>query len=290
MSGVTGAERVRNRKDFVQFIDEYRDIVKKFPGFKSLTVTGSFNSDPNKDTFGDIDLIMQVDTINCKKLIKLELDTFFKKLPMDMIVPFTSEKHFGKRTSNTGELVSVRFHSKVLGYSVQIDNIIALSEEEVEFKCQFLNMPAEKQGLLLGLVKIVAIEKDVSDLLSKLKIVHNPDGWDRIDNEYEFSLSSTKLELRWVKLNPFSRQGASHDVVWTSQDWNDVVSVLSEYDLSKHFDQLIIDVKNTIKNPRSARRITGLFKSMITVKSGEIGTPKAMNKEAALSKIFLCLT
>ena len=99
----------------------------------------------------------------------------------------------------------------------------------------------------------------------------------------------SKLELRLVHYIPGTTKQIQHDIYWTSQNWNDVKTLLSKYDLNKSFDQLLLDVKGTIVNPRSAKRIMGLFKSMVTVKSGEVGTPKGANKEKALSKVVLCL-
>jgi hypothetical protein len=288
MSGVTGAERVRSREDFAQFVKEYEEVISNFLGYMSMTTSGSYNSDLSKDTFGDIDLIIHFDTWNDKKLLKQMLVKYFETLPNDVIVPFTSPKYTGKRTNNTGELVSVRFHSKILGYSVQIDNIVALSEEEMEFKRQFLDMPAEKQGLVLGLVKVESMETPYVEIFSKLNdLAGYMLPWR--DREYEFTLSSSKLELRLVHYKPGTYEEIEHDVMWTSQNWNDVVTLLDNYDLDKSFDQLLLDVKNTIVNPRSAKRIMGLFKSMVTVKSGEVDTPKGANKEKALSKVILCL-
>lgn len=287
MSGVTGAERVRSREDFAQFVEEYRGVISNFPGYVKMTTSGSYNSDLTKTTFGDIDLIIHFDTWTDKPLLKRMLVQYFEKFSEDVIVPFTSARYAGKRTSNTGELVSVRYHSKKLGYSVQIDNIVALSAEEMEFKRQFLDMPAEKQGLVLGLVKVAAIE-NMLDSFIVLGLEEFPVNPGR-NAEYEFSLSSSKLELRIVVYKPGTTEQIQHEIQWTSQNWNDVKKLLWQYDLDKSFDELLLDVKNTIENPRSAKRIMGLFKSMVTVKSGEVGTPKAANKEKALSKVALCL-
>ena len=289
MSGVTGAERVRNRADFAQFVDEYREVIGDFPNFVDMTTSGSYNSDLTKTTFGDIDLIVHIHTSLTKQVLKQNLVKYLQEFPEDVIVPFTSEKHRGKRTSNTGELVSVRFHSKTLGYSVQIDTIVALTEEEMEFKRQFLDMPAEKQGLVLGLVKVAAIENSPFHCAQLLAMEDSLYFLTSVNSEYEFSLSSSKLELRLVHYKPGTTEQLQHDILWTSQDWNDVKKLLWQYDLDKSFDQLLLDVKNTIVNPRSAKRIMGLFKSMVTVKSGEVGTPKGANKEKSLSKVALCL-
>ena len=289
MSGVTGAERVRSRADFAQFVEEYRKVISNFPGFVDMTTSGSYNSDLFKQDFGDIDLIIHFDSWNDKKLLKQMLVKYFEKFSEDVIVPFTSAKYAGKRTSNTGELVSVRYHSKKLGYSVQIDNIVALSAEEMEFKRQFLDMPAEKQGLVLGLVKVAVLERSLIDIaVFSLKL---PYGHTAGPNaEYEFSLSSSKLELRLVHYRPGTTEHLQHDIHWTSQNWDDVKNLLCTYDLDKSFSELLIDVKNTITNPRSAKRIMGLFKSMVSVKSGEVGTPKGEMKEKALTQVALCLT
>lgn len=290
MSGVTGAERVRSREDYAQFVDEYREVISNFPGFVSMTTSGSYNSDLTKTTFGDIDLIIHF-SWDDKKILKQMLVKYFERMSEKVIVPFTSPKYTGKRTNNTGELVSVRFHSKTLGYSVQIDNIVALSAEEANFKREFLDLPAEKQGLILGLVKVAAIEYEVSMLwdmlgISKLKLPFAKG----LDWEWEFSLSSSKLELRLVHYKSGTTEQLQHDIYWTSQNWDDVKKLLGHYNLDKSFSELLIDVKNTIVNPRSAKRIMGLFKSMVSVKSGEVGTPKGEIKERALTQVALCLT
>lgn len=291
MSGVTGAERVRSRADFAQFVDEYREVINNFPGFIDMTTSGSYNSDLSKQDFGDIDLIVQFDNWPEKALIKKMLVKYFEKFSEDVIVPFTSEKYAGRRTSNTGELVSVRYHSKTLGYSVQIDNIVALSAEEMEFKRQFLDLPAEKQGLVLGLVKVAAIEYAPRSLFEMLGIKDMNSYPSKIlDAEWEFSLSSSKLELRLVHYKPGTTEQLQHDIYWTSQDWNDVKKLLGHYDLDLTFPHLLLRVRRNIKNPRSAKRIMGLFKSMVSVKSGEVGTPKGEMKERALTQVALCLT
>lgn len=174
---------------------------------------------------------------------------------------------------------------------MQIDNIVALSAEEANFKREFLDLPAEKQGLILGLVKVAAIEYEVSMLwdmlgISKLKLPFAKG----LDWEWEFSLSSSKLELRLVHYKSGTTEQLQHDIYWTSQNWDDVKKLLGHYNLDKSFSELLIDVKNTIVNPRSAKRIMGLFKSMVSVKSGEVGTPKGEIKERALTQVALCLT
>ena len=158
MSGVAGADRVKSRQDYQKFLASYKNIISKFPGFVSIQPSGSYNSNLEKNDFGDIDLITHIKSSKNKKEVKQDLVHFFEKMPDTVITAFTSEKHAGRRSYNSGEIVTVRYHDHALGYSAQIDNIIALDHVEAGFKQEFLDMPAEKQGLVLGLVKIAAIE------------------------------------------------------------------------------------------------------------------------------------
>lgn len=287
MSGSTGADRIRSRQDFQKFIQSYEKYMKKFPGFVSIKPSGSYNSDMKKTSFGDIDLITYIDSNKDKATVKKELAKYLSSLPDNIIVPFTSPRYKGKRFLNTGEIITVRFHEPSLGYSVQIDNIIALNKDEAQFKSGFLDMPAEKQGLVLGLVKVATLENDPAVLFKKLGIrvpVDLPE-----DTEYEFNLSSVELQLRRVEYEPGSFKQKNREVVWKSRNMKDVNKLLYNFDLSKPFEELAKDAKRKLKNPRSSNRIAGLFKSMVSVKSGEVGTPKGDKKNQALrviSKLF----
>ena len=283
MSGSTGAPRVQSREHFKQFLDSYLKIISKFPGFVSITPSGSYNSNPNKHDFGDIDLITHIESNNDKATVKKELVDFFNKMDDSVIVPFTSEKHAGRKTYNAGELVTVRYHEKRLGYSAQIDNIIALDKSEADFKQQFLDLPAEKQGLILGLTKVATIETDPKILFAKLHIkvpAKLPQG-----QEYEFNLSSVEIQLRKVTYEADSFKQKSREVVWKSRDFNDLEKILYQFNIHTTFEDLIKQAKNKLKNPRSSARMQGVFSSMISVKSGEVGTPKGADKTAALNKV-----
>ena len=283
MSGVAGADRIRSRKDFDAFVASYEPLIAKFPGFVDLRKSGSYNSDPDKQDFGDIDLIAHIQSPDDKATTKKKLQAFFHAHPETTIVPFSSVKHAGKRSYNSGEIVSVRYHDDQLGYSVQVDNIIASTEKEASFKQQFLDWPAEKQGLILGLVKIAAIETDPRILFKKLGI--HTSGRLEFNQEYEFNLSSVELQLRKVTYEPGTFKQTDREVLWVSKNFDDVQKLLYQYDLSSNFDMLLAQSKQTIKNPRSNNRMQGVFSSMISVKSGEVGTPKGAGKEAARAKV-----
>ena len=283
MSGVAGAKRVKSRADFAHFLGDYKKVIAKFPGFQSMTPSGSYNSDLAKQDFGDIDLIVHITSDKDKATVKKELQAFFTRMPETVIVPFTSEKHAGKRTYNAGELVSIRYHDAGLGYSAQIDNIIALDQSEASFKQQFLDLPAEKQGLVLGLTKIATIETHPQILFKKLGISAPP--LTEPNEEYEFNLSSVEIQLRKVTYKPGTFEQIGRKVIWTSRDFDDLRTLLYQYDLDADFNKLLAQSKQTIRNPRSNNRMQGVFSSMISVKSGEVGTAKGAGKEAALSKV-----
>ena len=283
MSGSTGAARIASRAHFKAFIDSYTKILRKFPGFVSFVPSGSYNSNPNKQDFGDIDGITHIQSDKDKTQVKKELAAYLSALPDDVIVPFQSERYRGKKVLNTGEIVTVRYHDAHLDYSVQVDNIIALDKTEADFKREFLDYPAEKQGLILGLVKVATIEQPLGALFAKMGVkapTELPE-----DEEYEFNLSSIELQLRHVVYEPGTLKQKSREVVWRSRNFRDVERILSKYDLTVPFDELLLQVKRLIKNPRSKARIKGVFSSMISVKSGEINTPKGAEKERALHKI-----
>ena len=282
-SGVTGASRIKSRNDYAQFIASYTKIISKFPGFIGLKTSGSYNSDLNKNEFGDIDLIIHIESDLNKPAIKKELQQFFTVMPETVIVPFTSPKHIGKRTYNAGELVSIRYHDNQLGYSVQIDNIVATSKLESDFKQRFLDYRAEEQGLLLGLVKIAALETPPRILFKKLGI--NQVGRLQHGQEFEFNLGGVNLQLRKVTYAPNSYKEIKREILWSTTNFDDLRKLLYQYDIDAGFEVLLSEVKRIAKNPRSQFRLSGIFNSMITVKSGEVGTPKGAGKIDAQNKI-----
>jgi hypothetical protein len=73
--------------------------------------------------------------------------------------------------------------------------------------------------------------------------------------------------------------------VWRSRDMQDLERLLYQYDLDADFESLLAQARQSVRNPRSGPRIVGLFRSMITVKSGEVGTPKAQQKIQAIKQI-----
>lgn len=284
MSGSAGADRIKSRDHFKKFLDSYEKVIKSFPGFVSIKPSGSYNSNLNKQDFGDIDLITHIKSNKDKTTVKKELSAHLAKLPDSVIVPFGSERYKGKKFLNTGEIVTVRYHDEELGYSVQIDNIIALDSAEANFKLKFLDLAAEKQGLILGLTKVATIETSLPILFKKVGITIPTKL--QPDQEYEFNLSSVEIQLRKITYEPNSFKQLKREVVWTSRDFDKLEKILYQYDLDSSFEDLIKQAKQKLKNPRSSNRMKGVFTSMISVKSGEVGTQKGKDKEAAIKKVM----
>jgi len=282
MSGSAGGNRIP-RSAVEKTVKEYIDkVLSKVPGFKSAKVSGSYNTSEKQD-FGDIDLIASFEGED-KKEFKKQLSKYLESLPDDIIVPFKSEKYAGKKTMNTGEIVTILYPiTGMPGEFVQIDNIIALSEEEGDFKQNFLDYPAEIQGLILGLVKVVTLEEDPNKVIDKMGIKNIPTL--EPNQEYEFNLSSAGLTLRIVTLAEDYKQLERTDV-WKSSNWGDVKKLLTAYNIDQSFKDLVSDLKK-LKNPRSKNRIKGIFKSMVSIKSGEVNTPKGDNKQMALDTVAM---
>ena len=280
MSGVAGGNRIE-KADVQKTFDKYvKDILEKIPGFKKASLSGSVKVGTKPD-YGDLDLITWFEGED-KREVKKRIIDLVTSQPDSIIVPFKSEKYTGKKYYNSGEIITVLFpiEGKKDEY-IQVDNIIALSEVEHEFKNNFLDLPAEKQGLILGLIKVVLLEKNTEEVLKSLGINNIPELAD--DEELEFNLSSGKLTLREVKLKDFKT--IKREDIWSSTNWDDIKTLLSGINIEGSFEDILKDIKVKLKNPRSRNRIKGIFNSMISVKSGEVGTPKGDNKEKALNSV-----
>jgi cytidyltransferase-like protein len=280
MSGSAGGNRI-TRESVAKTVDSYINrILKKFPAFKSAKVSGSYNTSAKED-FGDIDLIVNLEATD-KKNIKLELAKFLSDLPDDVIVPFKSEKYKGKKYLNTGEIITILHPIEGQpGEYVQIDNIVSISDDEAEFKKEFLDYPAEIQGLLLGLAKVICLEEDPKSIFARMGIKNIPEL--EANQEYEFNLSSAGLTLRIVTLDNFKEVDRTE--VWKTSNWSNIKQLFTNYKIDGSFEDLLNDISSKVKNPRSKNRIKGVFNSMVSIKSGEVGTPKGDNKQKSLDKV-----
>ena len=281
MSGAAGGTRIprsavdQTVKDFIS------NILSKIPGFKSAKISGSYNQ-PVKQDFGDIDLVVSIETDKDKKEVKKMIVDYFEGLNDKELPYLNSERHKGKKAINHGEIISNLYPiSGMPGEFVQIDNIIAVSESEGDFKKVVLDYPAELQGLILGLVKTPLLEEDPEQVFKRMGIKDAPSLGP--NQEYEFHLDTSGLSLKIVTLDENYRQLDSN-VIWESTSWEDVKRLLKDFNLDGTFEQFVEKIKK-FKNPRSKNRVKGFFKTSIKVGSAEQGTPKGDGKQQALDTI-----
>jgi hypothetical protein len=267
---------------FNKYIDE---VLRYIPGFKKASLSGSVKAGSKAD-FGDLDIIVWFEGED-KKEVKQRIIDAISKLPQNIIVPFKSEKYTGRRYYNSGELISVLY--PIEGQEdqyIQVDNIIALTEEESVFKGSFLDLPAEKQGLLLGLTKVILLEENPDEVFRRMGISNIPELGE--GEEFEFNLSSVKLALRKVKLENFRE--VAREEIWSTTNWGTIKILFRGFNINGSFEDLLDDIARKLTNARSKNRVAGIFKSMISVKSGEVGTAKGAGKEAALEKVAQTLS
>ena len=285
MSGVAGGNRILKQDVQATFNKYVKEVLEHIPGFKKASLSGSVKAGSKAD-FGDLDIITWFEGED-KKEVKQRIIDAITKLPSNVIVPFKSEKYTGRRYYNSGELISVLFpiEGKADEY-IQVDNIIALTEEESVFKGSFLDLPAEKQGLLIGLVKVILLEENPDEVFRRMGISGLPKL--KRGEEYEFNLSSVKLSLRKVKLEDFKE--VSREEVWSTTNWGTIKILFKGFNIDGSFEDLLDDISRKLTNTRSKNRIAGIFKSMVSVKSGEVGTAKGKGKEDALEKVAQTLS
>jgi len=282
MSGVAGGDRISNEhvnSTAKSYIDT---VLSSFPGFVSADVTGGVAA--GKSDHGDIDLIVHIEGTD-KRAIKKELQNYLENQSVNKILPFRSDKYKGRRSYNAGELVSVLFPQTDAGKTAQIDNIVAVTKDESAFKKSFLDWPAEKQGLILGLIKTAIQEANATKTIDRL-FASIGLGAPKTNRVLEFNLSGIELQLRAYEKDHRGREAkGTREVLWKSNNWNDVVSLLRSYDLTKSFDDLLPDVQASLKHPTSKDRVKGVFNAMVSIKSGEVGTPKADRKQETINMV-----
>jgi hypothetical protein len=282
MSGVAGGDRINNdhvNSTAKNYIDS---VLSGFPGFISAEITGGVAA--GKTDHGDIDLIVHIEGTD-KQAIKKELQNYLENQSVNTILPFRSDKYVGRRSYNAGELVSILFPQTDGSKTAQIDNIVAVTKDESVFKKSFLDWPAEKQGLILGIIKTAIQEANTTKTIDKLfaNVGLNVPQTNKI---LEFNLSGVELQLRAYEKNDLGKEvKGSREVLWRSNNWNDTVSLLRQYDLNKSFEELLQDVQQSLKHPTSKDRIKGMFNAMVSIKSGEVGTSKADRKQETINMI-----
>ncbi len=264
MSGSIGANRIP-RAAVETTLKAYIDkVLKKFPGFKSAKISGSYNTTvkPVKPDHGDIDLVINIEgDEQDRKKLKQNFAAYISSLPDDITIPFTSGLHVGKKAAGTGDIVIVQF--AIEGYpdlTVQIDNMIVASEQESEYRKSFLDLPAEKQGLLVGLTKVILLAEDPIEIFKRLGITNILKLDKNKNQKFEFNLSNTGLTLRLIAGTleddgkggkKFKEIKKDRKKIWTSFNWSDVETLFKDYKLDGTWEELLESINSKLKNSRS---------------------------------------
>lgn len=277
MSGSIGADRIP-RSAVQDTVDSYiKKILSRFDGFRSAKITGSYNTGQKKD-HGDIDLAVYIEAGDRDlRTVKKELLAFLQASPDTLA--FKAGRNKGKKAQMYGTVVTCQV--PIVGFeglSVQVDNMVVLSEKDQEYTKCFLDADAAKQGLMMGLARTILLVESPESVFKRMGIKKLPE-LDK-NQEFEFVLSGSGLSLRKVTLENFKE--VDRQEIWRTNDWQDVVKLLKNFDLSQDFDHLLGQVKEKVQDARARRRIIGIMKSMINVGAGEEGTPKGDAKRRAI--------
>jgi hypothetical protein len=278
MSGAAGGSRI-NKEDLKATIRDYRDNILKPLGLdKSYSITG-VRSRPEKDIFGDIDIVVSFPGGE-KKELKQDLAKFLSQVDAIPTIPHKKNNKYFIH----GNIVSTLY--PIFGKEdeyVQIDNIVTTSKEEGNFTFNMLDLPAQEQTLTLGLAKTIFTEldeKQIENLFKELGIT-NPEKPGE-GEEYDFHLNPSELSLKIVPIG-----GNDGRIVWKSNKFEDVKKLTSALGINietDKFDDIVSKIKN-FKNRRSIDRLKGMFAKNIRVGPAEKELEKGIKKQQAIDAV-----
>lgn len=286
-SGSIGGNRIL-RADVKPTVEKYeKEVLQKFPGYKKCEITGSYNAGTKKD-HGDIDLCIWIDSEEDIKTVKKEFKKHVEDLPDELTPKFRSGRNQGKKAQLYGSIVTCQI--PIVGKEnefVQIDNIIVLKPEELNFQKSFLNLNAQLQTFDTAIVRVAPDDKK-EKAFKHFGISDLP----RLDTnqEFEFVLSSAGLSLRKVTLTDERKQKAKEEI-WRSVNWENVIwlldTILDFKSDGKEYEEMLDRAAEVFKNDERARkRMCGVMKSMINIGPGEVGTPKGEAKEKGIKLAY----
>ena len=279
MSGAAGGVTI-NKEDLKATIRDYREnVLKPLNLDKSYNITG-VRRRPEKNVFGDIDIVISFPGGD-KKDLKQE---FAKHLSQINKIPTIPHKKNLKYFIH-GSIVTTLY--PIIGKEgqyVQIDNIITASEDEGKFTYSMLDLPAQEQGLALGLAKTVFTELNDNQIKQLFKDLNIPQDSETPNEgeEYDFNLNTSELSLRIV---PIGQNGGRE--IWKSTKFSDIKIVLKSLgvDIEKDkFEDMIQVIKN-FKNRRSIERLKGMFTRNIRVGDAEVGRDKGIAKQKSIDTV-----
>jgi len=278
MSGAAGGSRIK-KEDLKATIRDYRENILKPLGLdKSYSITG-VRSRPEKDIFGDIDIVVSFQGGE-KKELKQELAKFLSQVDKIPTIPHKKNNKYFIH----GNIVSTLYPiaGKENEY-VQIDNIVTASEDEGKFAFNMLDLPAQEQTLAIGLAKTVFTELDEKQIEQLFKELNVPTNERPAENEeYDFNLNPSELSLRIVPIG--EKEGR---IIWKSNKFENVKKLISALgvDIEKDkFDDIVSKIKK-FKNRRSIDRLKGMFAKNIRVGDAEKGIEKGIKKQQAIDTV-----
>jgi hypothetical protein len=278
MSGAAGGSRIK-KEDLKATIRDYRDNVLKPLGLdKSYSITG-VRSRPEKQIFGDIDVVVSFPSGD-KKELKQNLAGFLEQIEKIPTIPHKKNKKYFIHGSIVSTLYPI--YGKENEY-VQIDNIVTSSEDEGKFTYKMLDLPAQEQVLAIGLAKAIFTElndSQVEKLFKDLNITNAEKPGE--GEEYDFNLNPSELSLRIV---PIGKNDGRE--IWKSSKFEDVKKLVSSLgiDIEKDkFDTILSKIKG-FKNRRSIDRLKGMFNRNIRIGDAEVGTEKGTKKQQAIDAV-----
>jgi hypothetical protein len=279
MSGAAGGVTI-NKEDLKATIRDYREnVLKPLNLDKSYNITG-IRRRPEKNVFGDIDIVISFPGGD-KKVLKQEFAQHLSQIDKIPTIPHKKNQKYFIHGSIVTTLYPI---SNKPGQYVQIDNIVAASEDEGKFTYSMLDLPAQEQGLALGLAKTVFTELNpaqIKQLFNDLNIpkdIETPGEGE----EYDFNLNTSELSLRIV---PIGQNGGRE--IWKSTKFNDIKTLLKSLgvDLEKDKFEDMIQVIKTFKNRRSIERLKGMFTRNIRVGDAEVGRDKGIAKQKSIDTV-----
>jgi hypothetical protein len=278
MSGAAGGSRIK-KEDLKATIRDYRDNILKPLGLdKSYSITG-VRSRPEKDIFGDIDIVVSFPGGE-KKELKQDLAKFLSQVDSIPTIPHKKNNKYFIH----GNIVSTLY--PIFGKEdeyVQIDNIVTTSKEEGNFTFNMLDLPAQEQTLAIGLAKTIFTEldeKQIENLFKELNVPTNERPGE--GEEYDFNLNPSELTLQIVPIG--KNDGRT---IWKSNKFEDVKKLTTALGINietDKFDSIVSKIKN-FKNRRSIDRLKGMFAKNIRVGPAEKELEKGIKKQQAIDAV-----
>ena len=278
MSGAAGGSRIK-KEDLKATIRDYRDNILKPLGLdKSYSITG-VRSRPEKDIFGDIDIVVSFPGGE-KKELKQDLAKFLSQVDAIPTIPHKKNNKYFIH----GNIVSTLY--PIFGKEdeyVQIDNIVTTSKEEGNFTFNMLDLPAQEQTLAIGLAKTIFTEldeKQIENLFKELNVPTNERPGE--GEEYDFNLNPSELTLQIVPIG--KNDGRT---IWKSNKFEDVKKLTTALGINietDKFDDIVSKIKN-FKNRRSIDRLKGMFAKNIRVGPAEKELEKGIKKQQAIDAV-----